>query len=85
MAYKIDLQTIEFKPRTNYRIARAVFKISTEMRESIEVPVEVFIANDGDDGDAIKFARAALHKLTSELAEQTKEWALQPGRPDRQE
>ncbi|WP_436357332.1 hypothetical protein [Brevundimonas sp. CEF1] len=76
MAYKIELQSIEFKPRENYRIARAVWRISRDGRQDFELPVEAFIAPDADEADAIKYARAVLHSLTTQLADQTKEWAL---------
>jgi len=78
MACKIELQSLEFYPPNDDggRLGKAVWRISRNGRAPFDLPAEIFVAKDADEADAVRYARAVLHSLTSELADQTKEWAL---------
>lgn len=78
MACTIELQSLEFRPAAadGGRTAKAVWRIQRNRNPAFELPVEIFVAKDADEVDAVRYARAVLHSLTSDLADQTKEWAL---------
>lgn len=78
MQYDIALQSITLEPREGdgSRIGTAVWRLSRNDRNPIDLPVQFFLENGADDADAIRYARAVLHNITHQIADQTKGWAL---------
>ena len=78
MACTIELQSLEFHAPADGggRTATAVWRIQRNRNPAFDMPVEIFVAEDADEADAVRYARAVLHALTSEIADQTKGWAL---------